>query len=80
MELIFNTSLSIEEIEKNFEDVDVFENLMVALQEALLMVDTQTDAVCGSTPAEAESTALHGGAAMITKNPLQLNTNSRREQ
>ena len=39
MELIFNTSLSIEEIEKNFEDVDVFENLMVALQEALLMED-----------------------------------------
>lgn len=37
MELIFNTSLSIEEIEKNFEDVDVFENLMVALGEALLM-------------------------------------------
>lgn len=37
MELIFNTSLSIEEIEKNFEDVDVFENLMAALGEALLM-------------------------------------------
>ena len=54
MMLIFATSLSIEEIEKNFEDVDVFENLMVALQEALLMVDTQTDAVCGSTPAEYE--------------------------
>ena len=37
MELIFNTSLSIEEIEKNFEDVDVFENLMTALGEALLI-------------------------------------------
>ena len=37
MELIFNTSLSIEEIEKNFEDVDVFENLMAALGEALLI-------------------------------------------
>ena len=37
MELIFNTSLSIEEIEKNFEDVDVFEKLMAALGEALLM-------------------------------------------
>ena len=37
MELIFNTSLSIEEIEKNFEDADVFENLRAALQEALLL-------------------------------------------
>lgn len=37
MMLIFDTSLSIEEIEKNFEDVDVFENLMVALREALLL-------------------------------------------
>ena len=37
MELIFNTSLSIEEIEMNFEDADVFENLMAALQEALLL-------------------------------------------
>lgn len=36
MVLTFNTSLSIEEIEKNFEDVDIFENLMIALQEALL--------------------------------------------
>lgn len=37
MELIFNTSLSIEEIDKNFEDVDVFENLMAALGGALLI-------------------------------------------
>ena len=37
MELIFNTSLSIEEIDKNFEDVDVFENLMATLGEALIM-------------------------------------------
>ena len=38
---VFESALSIEEIEKNFEDVDIFENLIVALQEALLTENEQ---------------------------------------
>jgi len=34
-ELVFTSSLSMEEIEKNFEDFDLFAEIMAGLEEAL---------------------------------------------